>query len=117
MCGINGFSWCDKERISEMNYITRFRGPDDRGIFTDERVSLGHTRLSIIDLSSCGHQPMVNDDKTLWITYNGEVYNHAELREDLTARGYSFSSATDTEVILYAFQEYGLECLNRFNGM
>jgi asparagine synthase (glutamine-hydrolysing) len=117
MCGINGFSWCDKERILEMNYITRFRGPDDRGIFTDERVSLGHTRLSIIDLSSCGHQPMANDDKTLWITYNGEVYNHAELREDLTARGYSFSSATDTEVILYAFQEYGLECLNRFNGM
>ena len=117
MCGINGFSWPDETLIAAMNHITRHRGPDDVGTLVDGAVSLGHCRLSIIDLSAAGHQPMANEDASLWIVYNGEVYNFQELRQELIAAGHTFRSRTDTEVVLHAYQEWGIECLNRFNGM
>ncbi|HEY7531911.1 MAG TPA: asparagine synthase (glutamine-hydrolyzing), partial [Nitrospiraceae bacterium] len=81
------------------------------------RLGLGHRRLSILDLSTAGHQPMANREKTLWITYNGEIYNHLELKKDLIRKGYEFVSTTDTEVILYLYQEYGADCIDRLNGM
>ena len=74
MCSISGFTWEDKSLISKMNKILIHRGPDDNGIYTDTNISLGHNRLSIIDLSKAGHQPMSNKDGTLWIIYNGEKY-------------------------------------------
>jgi len=80
-------------------------------------IALGHRRLSIIDLSAAGHQPMSNEEGTVWIAHNGEVYNHVELREELKSRGYRFRSRTDTEVILHSYEEWGHECLSRFNGM
>lgn len=95
------------------------RGPDDKGAWwsSDGRVGLGHRRLSIVDLSPAGHQPMHNGDGDLTIVFNGEIYNFRELREQLQARGYTFRSRTDTEVILAAYREWGMECLSRFNGM
>ena len=117
MCGINGFSWGDVRLIERMNAVTRNRGPDDAGTYTDGRVTLGHNRLSIIDLSAAGHQPMANEDGTVWITYNGEVYNFQEIREELLEKGHAFRSNTDTEVIVHAYEEYGPECVKRFNGM
>ncbi|MBL0049329.1 MAG: asparagine synthase (glutamine-hydrolyzing) [Bacteroidetes bacterium] len=80
-------------------------------------LALGHRRLSIIDLSDAGHQPMCDAQKKLWITYNGEIYNYIELREELKSKGYNFQTATDTEVILAAYQEWGTACVNKFNGM
>ncbi|MFC1975125.1 asparagine synthase (glutamine-hydrolyzing), partial [Chloroflexota bacterium] len=117
MCGINGFTWQDGALIQAMNDVTKYRGPDDRGIYVDENISLGHTRLSIIDLSSDGHQPMSNEDDTIWITYNGEIYNFQEIRENLPKAGHFFKSKTDTEVIIHAYEMYGLNCMNKFNGM
>lgn len=81
------------------------------------RVALGHTRLSIIDLSEYGHQPMSNEDGTIWVTYNGEIYNYPELIQELTQKGHIFRSRTDTEVIVHAYEEWGETCLQRFNGM
>ena len=80
-------------------------------------LAFGHRRLSIIDLSSSGHQPMSNDDGTIWLTYNGEVYNYIELKDELAKLGHTFRSSTDTEVIIHAYEEWGHECLNKFNGM
>ncbi len=117
MCGINGFNWNDIYLIEEMNIATKHRGPDDKGIYVDEKISLGHVRLSIIDLSEKGHQPMSNEDETIWITYNGEIYNFQELRYDLGKKGHVFKSNTDTEVIIHAYEEYGLNCVKQFNGM
>ncbi len=95
------------------------RGPDDRGRFEDPAagVALGHTRLSVIDLTAAGHQPMASDDGRVHIVYNGEVYNFKEIRRRLEQRGHSFRSATDTEVILKAYLEWGTRCLQRFVGM
>ena len=117
MCGINGFSWEDTTLITEMNQITKNRGPDDQGVYGDGLISLGHTRLSIIDLSEKGHQPMSNEDQSIWITYNGEIYNFQILREDLIEKGHVFKSDTDTEVIIHAYEEYGPDCVKQFNGM
>lgn len=117
MCGINGFSFPSSDLITKMNKANRLRGPDDTGTYVDDRVSLGHNRLSIIDLSPNGHQPMSNEDDTVWIVYNGEVYNFQELRERLIAAGHRFKSDTDTEVILHGYEEYGFECEKHFNGM
>jgi len=86
-------------------------------ILPDARVGLGHRRLSIVDLSPAGHQPMCSPDRNTWIVYNGEVYNHVELRAELEARGHAFRSHSDTEVMLAAYREWGSECLHRFNGM
>ncbi len=117
MCGINGFSWSDPDLIKKMNTVTKNRGPDDEGEYIDTGVSLGHSRLSIIDLSPKGHQPMCNEDETIWLTYNGEIYNFHEIREDLIKEGHIFKSHTDSEVIIHAYEQYGMDCLNLFNGM
>ncbi len=117
MCGIAGFSWRDEELAGRMSQTMVHRGPDQSGVYTDESVSLGHRRLSIIDLSEHGRQPMSNEDGTVWVTYNGEIYNFQELREALEAKGHVFRSRTDTEVIVHAYEEYGPDCARRFNGM
>lgn len=117
MCGINGFSWKDEQLILKMNHALSHRGPDDQCIYTDERVSLGHRRLSIIDLSPAGRQPMANEDESLWIIFNGEIYNFSEIKPELVRRGHKFSSGTDTEVIIHAYEEWGTRCVERFNGM
>ena len=117
MCGINGFNWEDKTLITDMNRVTKHRGPDGEGFYIGKNTSLGHVRLSIIDLSEKGQQPMSNEDGTVWITYNGEIYNFQELREELIKKGHIFKSKTDTEVIIHAYEEYGLDCVKQFNGM
>ncbi len=117
MCGIVGFSWNDKELAIQMTNVIAHRGPDQDGIYTDESVSLGHRRLSIIDLSEQGRQPMSNEDGSVWVIYNGEIYNFQELRERLEAKGHIFRSRTDTEVIVHAYEEYGPDCVQWFNGM
>jgi asparagine synthase (glutamine-hydrolysing) len=88
------------------------RGPDDEGTYTDGPIGLGHKRLSIIDLSPKGHQPMASSDQSKWITFNGEIYNFNELREELKGRGHQFRTRSDTEVIVHSYEEYGEECLN-----
>jgi asparagine synthase (glutamine-hydrolysing) len=125
MCGIAGILAfndslaLDEPTVARMTDTLRHRGPDDAGtcVRPEERVALGHRRLSIIDLSSAGHQPMANEDGSAWITYNGEVYNHAELRGELEARGHRFRSATDTEAIIHLYEEEGPACVERLHGM
>lgn len=122
MCGITGIvnlnkKPVDKVILAKMTRILSHRGPDDEGIFIEKNIGLGHRRLSIIDLTKAGHQPMFYDNKNLTIVYNGEIYNYLEIRADLVKKGYKFKSQTDTEVIMAAYQEWGVDCLNRFNGM
>lgn len=117
MCAINGFNFEDEGLIRKMNQITRHRGPDDSGVFLDDSLSLGHNRLSIIDLSPAGHQPMLSEDGNFTIVFNGEIYNFKELKKELKERGYNFFSNSDTEVILKSYQEYGENCLDKFNGI
>ena len=99
------------------------RGPDDMGIFLSEangsgvQAGLGHQRLSIIDLSPAAHQPMSNEDGTIWLTYNGEIYNYKDLRRELEGKGHRFRSDSDTEVVIHLYEEEGLEAVKRFNGM
>ena len=100
-----------------MNNQMKHRGPDAMDFYLDENLSLGHTRLSIIDLSNKGNQPMPDAENEITITYNGEIYNHSELRKVLEKKGYKFRSNTDTEVILYSYKEWGLKCLEKFIGM
>lgn len=131
MCGIVGI-YSTKKRYSKhdmssmLQHISH-RGPDDEGtmIFNTQtkqthrnegNLVFGHKRLSILDLSSLGHQPMSSTDKSLWITYNGEIFNFQDIRKNLEKKGYTFVSHTDTEVILYAYQEYGVKCLDLFRG-
>jgi asparagine synthase (glutamine-hydrolysing) len=96
--------------------VIRYRGPDDEGLFVDEGVALGMRRLSIIDLST-GHQPIHNEDHTVWVVFNGEIYNFRELRAKLEAAGHRFYTATDTEVIVHAYEEWGTDAIGRFDGM
>ena len=117
MCGICGFNWEDKNLIRKMAYVIRNRGPDQEGYFVDKSVSLGHKRLSIIDLSERGKQPMFNEDGSICIIFSGEVYNFQEIRPELEKKGHKFSSNTDTEVIIHAYEEYGVDCLKILNGM
>ncbi len=117
MCGIAGFSWQDEALVGKMTQTLAHRDPDQYGLYTDWRVSLGHRRLSIIDLREHGRQPMSNEDGTVWVTYNGEIYNFLELRQILEAKGHVFRSRTDTEVIVHAYEEYGPACVEKFNGM
>lgn len=122
MCGIVGVYNLNKEPVStgllkQMTDIIAHRGPDGEGHYTDGPVGLGHRRLAIIDLSPAGQQPMSNETGDVVITYDGEVYNFQELREELEARGHRFRSRTDTEVILHAYEEWEEECLDRFNGV
>jgi len=92
------------------------RGPDDEGFYVSGPVGLGFRRLSIIDLAS-GHQPLSNEDGTVWIVFNGEIYNYQELREYLLTRGHIFSTRTDTEVIVHLYEELGPSCVERLRGM
>lgn len=115
MCGIAGFNWKDNAAIEAMAEAMRHRGPDDRGSYLDDNVSLGHTRLSILDLSPKGHQPMYFQN--LAIVFNGEIYNFQEIRDELLTAGYKFASGTDTEVILAAYHRWGDKCVEKFNGM
>ena len=117
MCGICGFNFEDKELIKSMIKILHHRGPDDSGYYLDENISLGHARLSIIDLSERGRQPLSNEDGSIWISYNGEVYNYIELREELQNLRHDFSSNTDTETIIHAYEEYDLDFVNKLRGM
>ena len=125
MCGIAGIISCEPEaRIRPMLDIIEHRGRDDEGVWTspatdDEgwRACLGHRRLSIIDTSSAGHQPMLSEDGRFVLTFNGEIYNYLELKKELEARGFRFRTNTDTEVLLAAFTEWGVDCLPRLNGM
>ncbi len=94
----------------------RHRGPDDAGDYHDEYVWLGHRRLSIIDVAT-GHQPMANENGGHWIIFNGEIFNHAELRLALEKAGHRYRSHSDTETILHAYEEYGESCVERFRGM
>ena len=122
MCGIAGIINFDGARasiqsIQRMTDKLCHRGPDDEGFHVDRTVALGHKRLSIIDLTSAGRQPMSNEDGSIWLVFNGEIYNFMELAVDLRNRGHIFLSKTDGEVIVHAFEEWGEDCLSRFNGM
>ena len=117
MCGICGFNWRDERLIERMKARLVHRGPDDHGTYVADGVSLGHRRLSIVDLSEAGRQPLSNEDGTVWITFNGEIYNHQELRSRLESRGHVFRSRTDTEAIVHAYEEYGLEFVRHLTGM
>jgi len=117
ICGINGFTWKDPDLIEKMNLALQHRGPDDQSTYIDEAVSLGHRRLAIIDLSPAGRQPKCNEDESIWIVFNGEIYNFQEIRPLLEKAGHRFSSNSDTEVIIHAYEEWGTGCVERFNGM
>ncbi len=122
MCGICGTLKFDRHEPVDRYLIRRMtnalvhRGPDGGGEYVRGCLGLGHRRLSIIDLNT-GAQPMCNEDGTVWVTYNGEIYNFAELRAELESRGHSFRSATDTEVIVHAYEEWGDDSVRRLRGM
>ena len=121
MCGITGIinknnNPVDKLLTKKINNLISHRGPDDEGFYFGDNFAFGHRRLSILDLSQDGHQPMHYNDRYT-ITYNGEVYNYIELKDELKKLGYSFNSNTDTEVILAAYDKWGESCVNKFNGM
>ncbi len=117
MCGITGISWDDKEVIKGMMKVVAHRGPDQEGVYHDAHVTLGHRRLSIIDLSEKGREPMSNEDGTLWLIFNGEIYNYKSLKGDLLKKGYRFRSNTDCEVILHAYEEYKEQCFSLLEGI
>jgi asparagine synthase (glutamine-hydrolysing) len=122
MCGICGKLQFDRSAsvsrllVQDMLDTIRHRGPDDQGVYVSSQVGLGHARLSIIDLSS-GHQPLSNEDGTVWIVFNGEIYNYRELRTFLLGKGHVFRTQTDTEVIVHLYEELGPECLEKLRGM
>ncbi|MCL4499239.1 MAG: asparagine synthase (glutamine-hydrolyzing), partial [Chloroflexi bacterium] len=121
MCGIAGTlnldnSRVDKRALHRMMGSLVHRGPDDEGIYVDGPVGLGFRRLSIIDLEG-GHQPLSNEDGSIWIIFNGEVYNFQELRQDLEKRGHQFRTYTDTETIVHLYEENGPRCVEKLNGM
>lgn len=133
MCGINGYNFENATIVNAMNKAIKHRGPDDDGVLIKDDVTLGQVRLSILDLSGAGHQPMYYNKKVgasssahnkkevgkakVAITFNGEIYNYMEIRDELKLLGYAFSTKTDTEVILAAYLEWGVDCVNKFNGM
>lgn len=123
MCGITGvFNLKGNKKLSkktaiEMTNALKHRGPDDSGVFLDKGIFFGHRRLSIIDLSKNGHQPMSDKEKKVWVTFNGEIYNFQNIKDILLQKGYKFFSKSDTEVIINAYKEWGISCLEKFNGM
>jgi asparagine synthase (glutamine-hydrolysing) len=122
MCGICGVVFLDPDRRVDAEVLVAMRdtlaprGPDEAGLYLDGNVGLASRRLSIIDLAE-GHQPMANEDESVWVVFNGEIYNFKEVRQLLQTRGHKFRTNSDTEVILHAYEEEGLDCLGRFNGM
>ncbi len=117
MCGICGFTgFKDEALLRDMTDILKHRGPDDSGAYQDAGISLGHCRLSIIDLHT-GHQPIHNEDQSLWVVYNGEIYNFPELKKDLLNKGHKFYTASDTEVLVHLYEEYGDKLADKLNGI
>ena len=122
MCGISGIFEFDQSRTIEretvhrMNESLRHRGPDDEGIFVGPGIGLGHRRLSIIDVAG-GHQPISNEDGTIWVLLNGEIYNYPELSAELSSRGHQFTTKSDTEAIVHLYEDYGEECFAKLRGM
>ena len=119
MCGIAGIvsRSSDLELIRPMTQAMSHRGPDGSGIWSDGLCSLGHRRLAIIDLSEKGKQPLCNENETVWIVFNGEIYNFQQLRMELERCGHKFRSHSDTEVIVHAYEQWGTECLEKLRGM
>lgn len=122
MCGIAGILQLDgtnppRAILEKMTRTLIHRGPDGEGFQVDGPMGLGHRRLSIIDLSEAGHQPMGNEDRSIWVTFNGEIYNFKDIRAELQMRGHVFHSQTDTEAIVHAYEEWGEDCLQKLNGM
>ena len=124
MCGISGIlglhpSLKLDEQISEMNKLVEHRGPDGEGsyICQKENVALGHRRLAILDLSDAGKQPFISSCGRFILVYNGEIYNFIELKDELIALNHSFSTTSDTEVLLASYKEWGSQCVTKFNGM
>ncbi|MBI4853939.1 MAG: asparagine synthase (glutamine-hydrolyzing) [Acidobacteria bacterium] len=120
MCGICGYITekgnALREQVQNMAKALRLRGPDDEGYYVNASIALGHRRLSIIDLES-GHQPITNENASIWLVFNGEIYNFHPLREQLKTLGHNFATKSDSEVIIHAYEEYGEDCLKYFNGM
>src|SRR5215831_8659273 len=122
MCGIAGqfnFERCEpveRETILRMTRSIAHRGPDDEGYFISGPVGLGFRRLSIIDLAG-GHQPMSDTEETVWVIFNGEIYNYKELREELQSKGHQFKTNSDTEVIVHGYKEWSTQVFDRLNGM
>jgi asparagine synthase (glutamine-hydrolysing) len=122
MCGIAGIVAVDRlqpeerARLGAMQEVLRHRGPDEAGIHVDDLAGLTHRRLSIVDVRS-GQQPLSNEDGTIWVTYNGEIYNHADLRTELEAAGHRYRTRCDTETIVHAYEQWGDDCVHRFRGM
>lgn len=122
MCGIAGIIAADRlhaderARLTFMRDVLTHRGPDDAGTYVDERAGLAHRRLSIVDLAS-GHQPLSNEEATIWIVFNGEIYNHREIRSRLEAAGHRYRTTSDTETIVHAYEQWGDDCVHHFRGM
>jgi len=122
MCGIVGLMYHDRQKPVRQESVKKMcdtlvhRGPDDEGFYVDRNVGIGMRRLTVIDLST-GHQPMTNEDGRYWIVFNGEIYNYPELRKELESKGHRFSTHTDTETIVHAYEEFGEACVERLNGM
>ena len=122
MCGIAGIVASDalrddeRARLTRMRDVLTHRGPDEAGLHVDEFAGLAHRRLSIVDLAK-GHQPLSNEDGTIWIAFNGEIYNHADIRPRLEAAGHTYRTRSDTETIVHAYEEWGDACVDRFRGM
>src|SRR5438445_7993448 len=121
MCGIVGIvrfngDVVDEARLKRMRDVLRHRGPDGEGLWIEGPVGLGHRRLAIVDVAG-GHQPLANEDESVWIVYNGEIYNHAALRPGLEARGHRYRTRSDTETILHLYEEEGERCVERLQGM
>ena len=118
MCGIAGiFGLEDKNLLNKMLESIRYRGPDDQGMHIGDNVSIGQVRLSIIDLSKAGRNPLYNENGSIFVVYNGEIYNFRSLRKELEKHGHIFRSRTDSEVIVHAYEEWGINCVKKFNGM
>src|SRR3989440_483007 len=122
MCGICGmYNARSREPVSQeliegMTSLISHRGPDDSGLYVDHEIGLGFARLSIIDLSG-GHQPMSNETGDVWVVFNGEIWNYKELRKELIEKGHQFRTNSDTETIVHAYEEYGVDCVARLHGM
>jgi asparagine synthase (glutamine-hydrolysing) len=122
MCGIAGFVAVEglapdaPARASAMRDVLTHRGPDEAGLYCDTHAALGHRRLSIVDLST-GQQPMANADRTIWVVFNGEIYNHADVRRELQSHGHRYRTRSDTETIVHAYEQWGDDCVHRFRGM
>src|SRR3990167_10357493 len=117
MCGIGGFTgFKDEKLIKQLSEDMKHRGPDGDGFYIDGNVSLMNRRLAIIDRKG-GDQPIYNEDKTVVVVYNGEIYNYLELKHELETLGHVFKTKSDTEVIVHGYEQWGVDCFDKFNGM